>query len=88
LITVENYEKWYNLYIIQPTGEVEIVPTGVIDDYYPGRYWVDHVWHPALALKVAKHLGGEVPATSLEVIAGRWVLKRELIEEITYELPE
>lgn len=87
LITVENYEKWYRLYVIQPNGEVETVPSNLITECDSGGQCIGHCWHPELVLKVAERLGGEVPATSLEMIAGRWVMERGYHDNIGYHLP-
>lgn len=90
LVTVENYEKWYSLYIIQPSGDVEKVDVGLISELSDksGKcLWIDHAYHPHLLLLIAEHIKGEVPATSLEMVAGRWVLERGLHDDIDYHLP-
>lgn len=85
VITVENYEKWYSIYLIQPTGEIEEVPVKVIEEVMGDNcWWIDHRWHPKLLLALAKHYGGEVPDTTIEVVAGRWVLEQELLSGIDY----
>ncbi len=87
LVTVENYEKWYNIFIIQPSGEVEKVTTSLIDDLNRKsniQLWIDHEYHPKLLQLIAEHVGGEVPSTTLEIVAGRWVLSRESDPDISY----
>lgn len=75
VITLENYDKWYNIFVIQPDGTVEIVNPGLIDELNDGTLWVDHTFHPKLLLLIAKHYGGQVPPTTLEIAAGRWVME-------------
>jgi hypothetical protein len=91
VITVENYQKWYNLYVIQPTGEVEILDPGLITEVI-GEIneilVIDHTFHPKLLLLLAKKLGAEVPSTTMEMVAGRWVLDNEIVKGIDYHLPE
>lgn len=85
IVTVENYEKWYSLFLIQPDGTVEKIPSQILLDAMTiNRWWIDHSFHPSLLLAVAKHYGGEVPDTTLEMVAGRWVLEQGLLEDINY----
>lgn len=87
-ITLENYEKWYNIFVIQPDGTVEIVNPGLIDELNDGTLWVDHTFHPKLLLLIAKHYKGHVPATTLELAAGRWVMEDHPNFAMDYYLDE
>lgn len=87
-ITLENYEKWYNIFVIQPDGTVEIVSPGLIDELNDGTLWVDHTFHPKLLLLIAKHYGGSVPPTTLEMAAGRWVMEERPNFDMAYYLDE
>lgn len=68
VVTVENYEKWYSLYVLFPDGRVETVPGETILDVDSGGncLWIDHCFHPRLLLLVAKHYGGCSHPTALE----------------------
>lgn len=85
VVTVENYEKWYSIYVIMPDGKVEAIPTNVVLEIMGDNgWWIDHRWHPSLLLALAKHYNGEVPTTTLEVVAGRWILEGSLVKGIEY----
>ncbi len=77
VITLENYEKWYHIYVVHPDGTVEPVPssllTKIVDDGH-GILWQDHFFHPELLLLVAQHYKGEAHTTAVEIAAGRWML--------------
>jgi hypothetical protein len=76
VITLENCEKWYSIYLVHPDGTVEKVPVGIIQgilDTTDGL-WVDHFYHPHLLLLLAKHYAGETHSVALEVAAGRWLM--------------
>jgi len=68
-ITVENYMKWYTLYVIKPNGEVTQLNT---HDYDFDGGWGDHIPHPQLVLDVAKKLDMEVDDNALDMVAGRY----------------
>ncbi len=75
VVTLENYEKWYSVYVVMPCGYVKKVPVDVMtacmgDD----AYYRDHCFHPELLRRIAKHYNGEVHQTALEVATGRWAL--------------
>lgn len=89
-VTVENYMKWYNIFIINPDETVVAVDPALIkelSDVAGFPLQVDHTFHPKLLLLIAERIGGEVPYTTLEIVAGRWVIERELDENIAYHLP-
>lgn len=75
IITVENYEKWYSVYLLHPDGKVEAVPPEVLElvGCYDNGWWYDHVFHPKLLIALAKHYKGWVPDTTLEIVTGRWI---------------
>lgn len=89
LITVEKYEKWYNLYVISPRGEVQTISPELISHLSTAKVsWIDHLFHPILVQRVALALKGEVSPVTLEVITGRWALSRNLFEDAGYFLDE
>lgn len=79
VVTLENYEKWYEIFIVTPNGQVEAVPVETIRavmDKYHDTHWVDHCYHPRLLYRLAKHLGGCVDPIAVEVAIGRWLIQR------------
>lgn len=88
VITVENYIKWYDIYVIQPGGIVFALPWDIINQItqdHPNETWTgDHVFRPLLLEKIAEKLGGVVDPVSMEVVIGRWLLeyKNENVENI------
>lgn len=80
VLTAENYDKWYELYLVQPDGSVtQVDSTAVLDvaDKHPDARWVDHLYHPRLLYRLAKHLGAELDERLLEVATGRWIFESE-----------
>lgn len=76
VLTAENYDKWYELYVIQPDGTVAAVDVKDLEtvmDQHPEALWVDHLYHPRLIYWLAQHLGAEVDERLIEVAIGRWV---------------
>lgn len=89
IVTLEAYDKWYDMWVLFPDGHIEKVPTGVLNelmDDVEGNLRFDHAFHPKLLLKVAKHYKGEADQLSLEVAAGRWAM--EVNEEYGLELSD
>lgn len=84
VLTLENYTKWYNIYLVQPNGDVVEVDSGIILEVtakYPDARWVDHLYHPRLLYRVAEHLGAAMCERSIEVAAGRWVIESYEFED-------
>src|SRR5690606_15381227 len=78
-ITVENYCKWYNLFIVNPDGSVGKVP--VYDhSKYEGTTWYDHVPHPGWVKFLEREYGYEVDDESFEMMIGRYHL--EVLKEV------
>lgn len=87
LLTVENYCKWYNLYVILPNGRVEHLEaakerreavewvTGRIHAKYGESAISDHTYNPRFYVWVAEHLGYAWDSEALEIIIGRWELE-------------
>lgn len=75
VITLENYPKWYRIYVVLPTGEVTtagIVDIIEIENQSEKVLYLDHNFHPELLEKLAEQYRGIVDEVSLEVAAGRW----------------
>jgi hypothetical protein len=80
VLTVENYEKWYQLYSVSPGGVVNPVEFQEIETCWTCRhekYWgrsafVGHCPNP-YAVEVFAHARGFlVCSQSLEMMIGRW----------------
>lgn len=88
LLTVENYCKWYDIYIVFPDGRIEKVP---YDLFWlgPGTGWNDHVPNPKACQAVAKELNAEWDGCSLEMIVGRYMLQvaKDKWEAMLKEMP-
>ncbi len=67
-ITVENYPKWYDLFIVQPDGSVTKVEPGPIE-------WRGHVPTPASVMAYADKMNLYVDMRSMEMIIGRFILE-------------
>lgn len=82
-LTVENYVKWYTLFVIYPDGQVESV---VMVDH-PGfkTSWHNHVPNPKACEVYADEMGWEWDETSLDMIYGRFA--REVVEMEPYFPP-
>lgn len=94
-LTLENYTKWYEgIYLVHPNGNVTKVEssdvTAVTDGHDDAR-WVDHLYHPRLLYRLAKHLGAVVCERSHEVAIGRWMLESgncdDLVEVLAFDDP-
>jgi len=75
IITLENYEKWYNVYVVFPGDIVEAIPGDLVAEACGNDgLHIDHDYHPQLLHNLAKIYCGQVDHLALEVAAGRWVL--------------
>ena len=91
IITAENYEKWYSLFILHPDVSVTPVPPGdIMDmcDIFRRSFWVDHAFHPTLLLALAHYYGGSADIVTLETAAGRWVLEGNSLPNGQYMLED
>jgi hypothetical protein len=52
-LTLEIYQKWYNLYVIHPDGRVEELDFAELDDR-KGTPFCDHVPNPRKLIQLAK----------------------------------
>ncbi len=76
ILTVENYCKWYSLYLVKPGGWVEAV-----DMYDAGSSftaaWHDHVPDPGECERYAELKGYDWDENALDMIYGRY--QREVV---------
>jgi hypothetical protein len=79
VLTLENCAKWYEgLYMVMPDGrvqKVDIEVTSMVMDTHRDALWVDHLYHPRLLWRLAKHLGATLDERAHEVAIGRWMLE-------------
>lgn len=75
-LTVENYSKWYELFLVRTDGEVVAYHFGYLSDIcgYDTPY-VDHVPNPVVVARLAKLRGWRLDEQSYEMIIGRWELE-------------
>lgn len=79
VVTLENYTKWYEIFLVMPDGSVQAVDSGIvtdIEDPKVRRMWVDHHYHPRLLYRLAEYYKGTVDERAVEVAAGRWMIER------------
>jgi hypothetical protein len=84
VVTMENYTKWYRIYMVMPDGSVEDV-SALIDEVmaqYPDAMMSDHCYHPRLLYRLAEMNKACVDERAIEVAAGRWVI--EATEDTSY----
>ena len=69
VLTVENYCKWYKLFLINPNGSVEI-----FNDF---DEWIDHCPIPTNLEKYCEEHNITIHDTALEVILGRYMIEKQ-----------
>lgn len=70
ILTMENYEKWYSMYIIYPNGIVEKVPPSLEDTC---DTWYDHAVYPEYFHGTAKRLGCTYDNRTFAMVCERFV---------------
>ena len=76
VVTLENYTKWYKIYLVMPDGSVVEKCVSDVDEnhrFLKQHYWVDHLIHPRALYALADQLGGYTEERSLEVAMARWI---------------
>ena len=79
-LTVENYVKWYNLYLVMTDGTVEEVSIDLIKQFEIEFNLIllhNHCFNPLAIEKFADWCGWLLDDVSYEVIVGRWVIEVE-----------
>ena len=75
ILTVENYPKWYGLYLVCPNGSVEEIDFGVLcplAEEKGANPYVDHVPNAQLIPELAESRGWILDPCSYEMMVGRW----------------
>jgi hypothetical protein len=89
VLAVEFVDKWIDLYVIHPDGQVsrfsatpkyEEVYQDMAENY-PERTEGDHTWNPHFLYQVANRLGLEFAGLSLDLVAGRWTRQHDSFYE-------
>lgn len=80
-LTVELYEKWYDLYLVAPDGTVTEVSFGDLEDrrYCAGDQTAvaDHVPNPVVVAAYAQFHEYWVDNLAYELMVGRWEISAE-----------
>lgn len=78
VLTLENYTKWYEMWLVMPDGTVQEVPVDLLSEtmtIYSEALWIDHLFSPRLLYRVAQQMGYYVDERALEVSLGRWIME-------------
>lgn len=78
MLTLENYDKWYGAHLVMPDGSVVEVPSKdlvAVTDKFADARWIDHLLHPRLLYRLARHLDAYIDIRAIEVAAGRWMIE-------------
>jgi hypothetical protein len=70
-ITVELAEKWYSLWLVRPSGQIEPIPFPEIMEMDDCSF-VDHAPNPDAIRAYADAQDFEVDLVAFELIVGRW----------------
>lgn len=81
LVCLENYGKWYDVFLLNSDGSVESVPTSLVTQissilFRPTH--VDHCYHPELLVAIATYLKAEWCEISYQLAFGRWLSEVEI----------
>lgn len=89
IVTLENYTKWYEVYLVMPDGSVQVAEgTLALLDKFEDAHWVDHHYHPRFLYRLAQVLNGTVDERAVEVAAGRWMIERLQDDAYKFHDPE
>lgn len=90
IVTLENYTKWYEIFLVMPDGSVQEIDSDLIfdiDDSKVGCLWIDHLYHPRLLYRIAERLNACVDERAVEVAAGRWMIEQVNSDEYNFHNP-
>jgi hypothetical protein len=89
MLTVENYDKWYKLYMITRDGEVKPVKHEDNVESSLGLTWVDHAVSPESFHLTAKKLGLDYDDRTFAMVCERFVTDwLEDWSKLAYHLPK
>lgn len=73
VLTVENYGKWYGLYLIEPNNEVKEVKFDKLQEYCGKQSpYLDHAPNPTAVKKWCEAEGWYLDPQAEEMMIGRW----------------
>jgi hypothetical protein len=77
VLTVENYCKWYNLYIVNPDKSVNKVDFDALHNFTPKKEssYRDHVPNPKAVKCYADKYSYHLDEQSYEMMVGRWMIE-------------
>lgn len=77
ILTVELYDKWYNLYLVSSDSNVRKFGFDELEKYARGNEtaYCDHAPNPEIVERCAEECGFYLPSLALELITGRWKLE-------------
>lgn len=76
VLTVENYTKWYVLYLVHPDNRVEQVSFDQLNDFTDKSPYTDHAPNPVAVERLAAARGWNIAERAMECIIGRWISTR------------
>lgn len=85
VITLENYTKWYRIFMVLPTGEVETIDSDAVlatNDKLLVQGWLDHLYHPQLLIRLGKDLNAYTDERALECAGGRWLRENDNLDHL------
>jgi hypothetical protein len=83
VVTVENYVKWYEPWLVLPDGSVRKVTFEKMESHAVAldtSAMGDHVFNPAVIERMALENGWLVDETSMDMIVGRWVREHQGVD--------
>jgi hypothetical protein len=88
ILTVENYLKWYELYLIQPDGSITTIPFEELEPYEKddGPVMGDHVFNPRVVQRMAHAQDYHLDTQAFEMLIGRWELEYKNKSEYQQEM--
>lgn len=75
VLTLENWPKWYDFYVVMPDGAVRSGPPIQLEDAPVPTPFLDHCPHPDVYVWLCRQFGYALDMRTLEVILGRWMLE-------------
>lgn len=76
VLTVENYTKWYVLYLVYPDDRTEQVSFGQLNGFTDKSPYTDHAPNPVAVEHLAAARGWNIAERAMECMIGRWISTR------------
>lgn len=80
ILTVEQYDKWYNLYLIYPDKQILAVESNTVIwmqamEEFEGVSVLNHCFNPEFIDLLIKKANVEMDPLAYELIVGRWTIE-------------